>query len=185
MESNTINYKEEILKSGIILAGVSIILTTLTYMINVELMVEWWFGILSLIISVGLLIYLGITYRNSIGGILSYGNALKYSILVMLVSYVIVICFDILLYTVIDPDLLEVISDLTIEKIDVEEMGRLDVPQEQIDASITFMEEQIKNSITASGILKSSLWILVLVEFVSLFTAIFIKRNEPVSDRMN
>ena len=39
MESNTINYKEEILKSGIMLAGVSIILTMLTYMINVELMV--------------------------------------------------------------------------------------------------------------------------------------------------
>ena len=184
MELNTINYKEEILKSGIILAGVSIILTMLTYMINVELMVEWWFGILSLIISVGLLIYLGITYRNSIGGILSYGNALKYSILVMLVSYIIGICFQILLYTVIDPDLLEVISDLTIEK-SVEDMGRWDVPQEQIDASITFMEEQIKNSITASGILKSSLWILVLVEFVSLFTAIFIKRNKSVSDRMN
>ena len=85
MESNTINYKEEILKSGIILAGVSIIMTMLTYMINVELMVKWWFGILSLIISVGLLIYLGITYRNSIGGILSYGNVLKYSILVMIV----------------------------------------------------------------------------------------------------
>ena len=39
MESNTINYKEEILKSGIMLAGVSIILTMLTYMINVELIV--------------------------------------------------------------------------------------------------------------------------------------------------
>ena len=51
MESNTINYKEEVLKSGIMLAGVSIIITMLTYMINIELMVEWWFGILSLIIS--------------------------------------------------------------------------------------------------------------------------------------
>ena len=46
MESNTINYKEEILKSGIILAAVSIIMTMLTYMINIELMVKWWFGIL-------------------------------------------------------------------------------------------------------------------------------------------
>ena len=116
MESNTINYKEEILKSGIMLAGVSIILTMLTYMINVELMVEWWFGILSLIISVGLLIYLGITYRNNIGGILSYVNALKYSVLVMLVSYVIGIWFQILLYNVIDPDLPAVMTDLSIEK---------------------------------------------------------------------
>ena len=117
MESNTINYKEEILKSGIMLAGVSIILTMLTYMINIELMVEWWFGILSLIISVGLLIYLGITYRNNIGGILSYVNALKYSVLVMLVSYVIGIWFQILLYNVIDPDLPAVMTDLSIEKL--------------------------------------------------------------------
>ena len=135
MESNTINYKEEILKSGIMLAGVSIILTMLTYMINVELMVEWWFGILSLIISVGLLIYLGINYRNSIGGILSYGNALKYSILVMMVSYVIGICFQILLYTVIDPDLPQVMTDLSIEE-SVKIMENWGAPQETIDASI-------------------------------------------------
>jgi len=184
MESNTINYKEEILKSGIMLAGVSIIITMLTYMINIELMVEWWFGILSLIISVGLLIYLGINYRNSIGGILSYGNALKYSILVMIVSYVIGICFQILLYTVIDPDLPEVMTDLSIEK-SVEMMEKFGAPQETIDASIPAIEEAIKNSTTPSGILKSSPWGLLFVGLFSLFTAIFIKRNEPVSDRMN
>ena len=184
MESNTINYKEEILKSGIILAGVSIILTMLTYMINVELMVEWWFGILSLIISVGLLIYLGITYRNSIGGILSYGNALKYSILVMLVSYVIGIWFQILLYNVIDPDLPAVMTDLSIEK-SVEMMEYWGAPQETIDASIPAIEEGIKKSTTISGILKSSPWGLLFVGLFSLFTAIFIKRSEPVSDRMN
>ena len=168
MESNTINYKEEILKSGIMLAGVSIIITMLTYMINIELMVEWWFGILSLIIS----------------GILSYGNALKYSILVMIVSYVIGICFQILLYTVIDPDLPEVMTDLSIEK-SVEMMERFGAPQEAIDASIPAIEEAIINSTTASGILKSSPWGLLFVGLFSLFTAIFIKRNEPVSDRMN
>ena len=146
MESNTINYKEEILKSGIMLAGVSIILTMLTYMINVELMVEWWFGILSLIISVGLLIYLGITYRNNIGGILSYVNALKYSVLVMLVSYVIGIWFQILLYNVIDPDLPAVMTDLSIEK-SVEMMEYWGAPQETIDASIPAIEEGIKKFI--------------------------------------
>ena len=185
MESNTINYKEEILKSGIILAGVSIIMTMLAYMSNnVELMVKWWFGILSIIISVGLLIYLGITYRNSIGGILSYGNALKYSILVMIVSSLIVSSFNIFLYTVIDQDLPKKLTDLSIEE-NVEMMEYWGAPQEAIDASIPAIEEGIKNSTTASGILKSSPWGLGFVGIFSLFTAIFIKRNEPVSDRMN
>ena len=53
--SDTINYNEEILKSGFMLAAVSIIITMLAYMISVELMVEWWFGMVSLIISVSLL----------------------------------------------------------------------------------------------------------------------------------
>ncbi|HIF84693.1 MAG TPA: DUF4199 domain-containing protein [Flavobacteriaceae bacterium] len=184
MESNTINYKEEILKSGIILAAVSIIMTMLTYMINIELMVKWWFGILSLIINVGLLIYLGITYRNSIGGILSYGNALKYSFLVMIVSFVIGICFQILLYNVIDPDLPQVMTDLSIEE-SVKMMENFGAPQETIDASIPAIEEGIKNSTTVSGILKSSPLGFLFMGLVSLFTAIFIKRNEPVSDRMN
>lgn len=182
--SDTINYNEEILKSGFMLAAVSIIITMLAYMISVELMVEWWFGMVSLIISVSLLIYLGISYRNSIGGILSYGNAVRYSILVMFVSYVIGICFQVLLYTVIDPELPEVMTELSIEK-SVELMERFGTPQETIDASISAIEEGIKSSTTASGILKSSPWGLLFLVAFSLFTAIFIKRNEPVSDRVN
>ena len=64
MEAKNINYNEEWLKGGLILAGVSILLTMLTYVIDVSLMVEWWFGVVSLLISMGLLIYLGINYRN-------------------------------------------------------------------------------------------------------------------------
>ena len=122
--------------------------------------------------------------RNNIGGILSYVNALKYSVLVMLVSYVIGIWFQILLYNVIDPDLPAVMTDLSIEK-SVEMMEYWGAPQETIDASIPAIEEGIKKSTTISGILKSSPWGLLFVGLFSLFTAIFIKRSEPVSDRIN
>jgi hypothetical protein len=64
-------------------------------------------------------------------------------------------------------------------------MEKFGAPQETIDASIPAIEEAIKNSTTASGILKSIPWGLGFIGFFSLFTAIFIKRNEPVSDRMN
>ena len=71
MDSNNINYKEEVLKAGLIMAGVSIIMTMLVYLINIELMVSWWFGLLSLTLSMGVAIYLGISYRNLTGGFLS------------------------------------------------------------------------------------------------------------------
>lgn len=181
---NKSNYYEEVVKGGIMLSAVSIIITMLTYIINVEIMVEWWFGLISLAISISLLIYIGIGYRNSIGGILSYGGAFKFSFFVMTVSYVIGIGFQILLYTIIDPNLPELITQLTVEKT-VEMMESFGTSQEIIDASIEGVEEGIKNSTTASGIIKSSPWGLIILAIFSLISSFFIKKNETISDRIN
>ena len=78
MDSNNINYNEEVLKGGLIVAGVSILVTMLTYIINVELMVAWWYGLIALAISMGLVIYIGISLRNAIGGYMSYKESLKF-----------------------------------------------------------------------------------------------------------
>ena len=184
MESKNINYNEEWLKGGLILAGVSILLTMLTYIIDVSLMVEWWFGIVSLLISMGLLIYLGINYRNDIGGILSYGDAFKFSFLVFFVSYVIGIIFQIALYTVIDPELPEIMKQLTVEKT-VEMMEGFGLSDEALDAAIIGVEDGIDEATTPMGMIKSSPWGILFLLLFSAIAAIFIKRNPPVSDRIN
>ena len=184
MELKNINYNEEWLKGGLILAGVSILLTMLTYIIDVSLMVEWWFGIVSLLISMGLLIYLGINYRNDIGGILSYGDAFKFSFLVFFVSYVIGIIFQIALYTVIDPELPEIMKQLTVEKT-VEMMEGFGLSDEALDAAIIGVEDGIDEATTPMGMIKSSPWGILFLLLFSAIAAIFIKRNPPVSDRIN
>ena len=102
MDSNTINYNEEVLKGGLIIAGVSILFTMVTYIINVELMVEWWYGLLAIVISMGLVIYIGVSFRNVTGGYMSYKESLKFTFLVFTVSYIVGAMFNILLYNVID-----------------------------------------------------------------------------------
>ena len=184
MEAKNINYNEEWLKGGLILAGVSILLTMLTYVIDVSLMVEWWFGVVSLLISMGLLIYLGINYRNDIGGILSYGDAFKFSFLVFFVSYVVGIIFQIALYTVIDPELPETMKQLTVEKT-VEMMEGFGMSDEALDAAIIGVEDGIDEATTPMGMIKSSPWGILFLLFFSAIAAIFIKRNPPVSDRIN
>ena len=184
MEDKNINYNEEWLKGGLILAGVSILLTMLTYVIDVSLMVEWWFGIVSILISMGLLIYLGINYRNDIGGILSYGDAFKFSFLVFFVSYVVGIIFQIALYTVIDPELPETMKQLTVEKT-VEMMEGFGMSDEALDAAIIGVEDGIDEATTPMGMIKSSPWGILFLLFFSAIAAIFIKRNPPVSDRIN
>ena len=184
MEEKNINYNEEWLKGGLILAGVSILLTMLTYVIDVSLMVEWWFGIVSILISMGLLIYLGINYRNDIGGILSYGDAFKFSFLVFFVSYVVGIIFQIALYTVIDPELPEIMKQLTVEKT-VEMMEGFGLSDEALDAAIIGVEDGIDEATTPMGMIKSAPLGIFFLLFFSAISAIFIKRNPPVSDRIN
>ena len=184
MEAKNINYNEEWLKGGLILAGVSILLTMLTYVIDVSLMVEWWFGVVSLLISMGLLIYLGINYRNDIGGILSYGDAFKFSFLVFFVSYVVGIIFQIALYTVIDPELPEIMKQLTVEKT-VEMMEGFGLSDEALDAAIIGVEDGIDEATTPLGMIKSAPLGIIFLLFFSAISAIFIKRNPQVSDRIN
>ena len=184
MEAKNINYNDEWLKGGLILAGVSILLTMLTYVIDVSLMVEWWFGVVSLLISMGLLIYLGINYRNDIGGILSYGDAFKFSFLVFFVSYVVGIIFQIALYTVIDPELPEIMKQLTVEKT-VEMMEGFGLSDEALDAAIIGVEDGIDEATTPMGMIKSAPLGIFFLLFFSAISAIFIKRNPPVSDRIN
>ena len=159
-------------------------LTMLVYVINIELMVSWWFGLMSLALSMGVVIYLGISYRNLCGGFLSYKEALKFTFLAFLVSYAVGIGFNILLYTVIDPELPEIISDLTVEAT-VGMMESFGTPQEAIDASIVEIENSVKDSTTPAGILKSSPWGILFIFIFALIASIFIKKNEPVSDRIN
>tara|TARA_B100000965_G_scaffold387523_1_gene390985 strand:- start:319 stop:873 length:555 start_codon:yes stop_codon:yes gene_type:complete len=184
MDSNMINYNEEVLKGGLIVAGVSILVTMLTYIINVELMVAWWYGLIALAISMGLVIYIGISLRNAIGGYMSYKESLKFTFLVLTVSYLVGAIFNIILYNVIDPGLPETLKELTVENT-VAMMEGFGAPQEVIDASIPEIEKSIDENTTPIGILKATPWGLLFIFIFAVIASIFVKKNEAVSDRIN
>ena len=138
----------------------------------------------TLSVTIGLVIYLGINFRTNIGGYMSYKESFKFSFLVMTVSYVIGIIFNIVLYTVIDPGLPEVIKQITIEKT-VEMMEGFGSSDEVIDATIEGVEKGIDDSTTPMGLIKSSPWGLLFLALLSLLTSAFIKKNREISDRVN
>tara|TARA_Y100000816_G_scaffold292306_1_gene286913 strand:+ start:1630 stop:2184 length:555 start_codon:yes stop_codon:yes gene_type:complete len=184
MDSHKFNYNEEVIKGGMLLGGVSILLTMTVYLINIELMVEWWFGILNLLISLILVIYLGINYRNINNGFISFGNAFKFSFLILIISYLVGIIFQILLYNIIDPSLPEVIKQLTVE-MTVEMMESFGTPDEAIDAAIVGIEQGIEEGTTPLGILKSTPWGTLFIAIFAAIASLIIKKNKPVSDRIN
>ena len=184
MEENNFNYQEEVLKAGLLVGFASVFIVLITYIINFEISLEWWYGLLTLSVTIGLVIYLGINFRTNIGGYMSYKESFKFSFLVMTISYVIGIIFNIVLYTVIDPGLPEVIKQITIEKT-VEMMEGFGSSDEVIDATIEGVEKGIDDSTTPMGLIKSSPWGLLFFALLSLLTAAFIKKNREISDRVN
>ena len=184
MDSNTINYNEEVLKGGLIVSGVSILLTMIIYIIDVELLVSGWFGFISLILSIGILIYVGRSFRDAIGGYMTYKNSLKFTYLVLLVSYVVGSLFNILLYNVIDPSLTEVVTELTIQNT-IPMLESFGTPQEAIDAAVIEIEKGVEQQSSPMGILKATPWALLFTFIFALIVSFFVKKNEPVSDRIN
>ena len=102
----------------------------------------------------------------------------------MFISYLVGIVFQILLYNIIDPSLPEVMKQLTVE-MTVEMMENFGTPDEAIDAAIVGIEQGIEEGTTPLGILKSPPWGTLFIAIFALIASLFIKKNPPVSDRIN
>ena len=180
MTKENINYQEEVLKAGLLVGLTSVFFTLVAYMISVETMTEWWFSLLTLVITIGLTIYLGISYRSSIGEYISFSESFKFSFIAMAISYVIGIIFSI----IIDPGLSEVIKQITVEKT-VDMLESFGSSDEVIDATVEGVEKGIDDNTTAIGLIKSSPYGLLFIALLSLLTSLFIKKNKEISDRIN
>ena len=75
-------------------------------------------------------------------------------------------------------------KDLTMEAT-VGMLESFGTPQEVIDASMVEIENSVMESTSPSGILKSSPWGVLIIFIFAVIASIFIKKNEPISDRIN
>ena len=75
-------------------------------------------------------------------------------------------------------------KELTIEKT-VPMLESLGTPQEAIDEAIIGIEKGIDEGATISGVLKNSPIGIIVILVFALIASIFVKKNEPVSDRIN
>ena len=57
MEENNFNYQEEVLKAGLLVGFASVFIVLITYIINFEISLEWWYGLLTLSVTIGLVIF--------------------------------------------------------------------------------------------------------------------------------
>lgn len=90
---------KEALKLGVILGAANAVLTIMVHLVNKELFFQPKFSLIILAINIGLLVFLGRKILRNPDDILSYGSAVKYLFVGVLVSSVITTVLSTILYS--------------------------------------------------------------------------------------
>ncbi len=168
MEQKPASLFKSSLTSGIYIGIVLILISVIMYVAGV--MFETWAQYVTWPILVLGAIYAQLTFRKSLGGEMTYGQALGAGVLALIFASILSSIYVYLLYTVIDPSLLEQVRIMTEQRL--VEQGN--IPEEQLDQVMEMSMRFQKPGIMAlMGIFGGALIGLI----ISLITAIFTKKN--------
>lgn len=170
--------QNSVIKHGTVLGIACVALTVIAYLTSLSFMGSFKFIGLILVISIGYAIYAGIDYRNSVGGYITYGQALMFVFLVFVVSGVINTIFGILLYQVIDTGLAERMTEAIIQNTE-ETMANWGAPQATIDQTIAQMRIDLPEGFTITGSIINFGKALIMDVILALICALFVRRNVP------
>jgi uncharacterized protein YybS (DUF2232 family) len=177
-QTETPSLFQHALKWGLIVGAVSIGLTAVAYAVDYSMLADWKFGIFVILLFIGLTIYGGINYRNEGDGFLPYGKAFQHAFILMAVAGIVSTVFNILLYTVIDPELPTKLTDVAMENAE-KMMERFGMPADQMDKALEDARARTEKQFSMSGLAMSYAIGLIIYAVLSLITSLFVKKNPP------
>ncbi|MBN1133314.1 MAG: DUF4199 domain-containing protein [Bacteroidales bacterium] len=154
---------------GLISAFIGILLSVVFHLLDLSM--KNWVGWVSIAVSILVVIYLLRAYRNEyLGGYATYGQLILMALLIGLVSSAITALYTYLLYTVIDPDLLERMRIMAEERI----MNNPRISESTYDTII----ERLDKRMTVSRMTVNSLIAGTVATFIiGLIVSAFLKKE--------
>lgn len=182
MEEQKFDMKGPVIKYSIIIALVGILMTTIVYILDETLMIKWWFGLISLGVTLALLIYFGISVRNESGGFMTFKRAFTLIFLIVFFGTILSTVYTLLLHTVIDPELGSRLTEALIEQT-ASMLEGFGMPEDAIEESLNAVREQDNYSVRS--LLKSmGIGSVVGGLIVGLIVGAIIKKKQPEADLM-
>ena len=169
--------KSNLIKYALIVGFIGIIVSLLIYAIDEDIMIEWWFGLTMIIVSIMICVFATRSYRNDLGGYASFKQIFIFVFLLVVLSSFINSAFSLIQFNLIDADLGDRLHRKMIENT-ISMMERFNVPEEALDEQVEKMEAN--KMFSTSSIIKQ-FFINSLVGGIILgliFGAIF-KRKKP------
>ncbi len=167
MEQKPVSLMKSSMISGLYLGIVLILFSVVLYVAGLTF--ETWVQYISYPILIVGAVYAQVNYRKSLGGEMTYGQALGVGLMSIIFASVLSSIYTYLLYAVIDPGLLDQVKIMSEQKI--LEQG---IPEEQLDTAMNMaMKFQTPPVMAVMGIVGGAFIGLI----ISLITAIFTKKN--------
>tara|TARA_B110000444_G_C18779747_1_gene566822 strand:+ start:175 stop:696 length:522 start_codon:yes stop_codon:yes gene_type:complete len=172
MEQNSF-IKSNIITYGIILGSISIVFQLMLFFLDMHYKNDSTAGILSLLITSGILIYSFIVFKKDNEGYLSLSEALKIGLGVSLVSALIGIIYTQLLVNFLDPETMKKSLELSMDTMRAQNP---EIPQEALDTARSIQEKM------SSPLIFSAVQIIFSLFFgfiISLIGGLIVKKSRP------
>lgn len=173
MENQTASVKKIGFNYGLILALLVVGLSVIVYVLGLHLDQPWWQSVLNFIFMTVCIIYGLKAFKKDNGGFLSLGEALKTGLVIAIVSGIIGSIFTYIFITVIEPDFITQMLEVTQEKM-IEQNPNM--TQEQMDMAMGMTEKFMSPWIMfAMGLIAS----LFFGFIISLIAGLIMKQPRP------
>lgn len=173
METQTASVKKIALNYGLLLGLISIVFSVILYVTGNHLDRPWWGSIVSFIIMAGA-IYYGIkAFKDESGQFLSLGEALKVGLAISLIAGIIGAIFNYIFVTVIEPDFVTQMLELTREKMFEQNPN---MTEEQAKMALDMSEKFMSPSMMSMFAIIGSLFFGFII---SLIAGLIMKQNRP------
>jgi hypothetical protein len=170
------------IKPGLTIGLVSLALTFIAYFIDSTLLGSAWFGLVAIIVFFVLIIYFGKQYRAELGGFMSFGTAFNFSFITILISGLVGLVGQILLFQVIDPSLAGVLADQAFET-QMSMMAKFGQDPDTMDpALLEQMKTSTVDSFTLMGQLKTFGFGLIVYAIIALILGAILKKKDKSLD---
>lgn len=182
MNEQTPSPIQSAIRPGIIIGLVSLVITYIAYFIDSSYLASGYFGLIALVLFFGLIIFFGKEFRKESGGFLAFGPAFNFSFFAILISGVIGLIGNILLFHVIDPTLPQVLGELTFET-QLEMMGNFGQNPDSLPAEVLDeMKEASASNYTLVGQLKGFGLGLIAYAIIALILGAILKKRDKSLD---
>jgi hypothetical protein len=166
------------IKPGITMGLVSLAVTFIAYFIDSTLLASGWFALVALVIFFALIIYFGNQYRTEIGGFMTFGTAFNFSFIAILISGIIGLVGQMLLFHVVDPELPGVLADAsfntTIEMMEKFGASADSLPPDALDK----MKQDTMNNFTVMGQIKAFGIGIIFYAIIALILGAILKKKD-------